>query len=87
MGWDQEVSKTCVGDITYTAVFYVLGDVNQDDDVSVSDMIAVKAYLLGKGSITDVSALAADVSGDGEISITDFILIKAALLGKSNAAH
>lgn len=87
LGWDQEVSKTCVGDITYTAVFYVLGDVNQDDDVSVSDMIAVKAYLLGKGSITDVSALAADVSGDGEISITDFILIKAALLGKSNAVH
>ncbi len=67
---------------TYTAV--VTGDTNGDGQVSVTDMIAVKAHLLKKSTLSGASETAADTSGDSSISITDFIQIKAKILGKGN---
>ena len=67
---------------SYTVV--VTGDTNGDGKVSITDMIAVKSYLLNKSTLTSASEQAADTSGDGKISITDFIQIKAKLLGKGS---
>lgn len=65
---------------TYTLV--VTGDTNGDGEITITDMIAVKAHILKKTLLTGVQAQAADTSGDGGISITDFIQIKAKILGK-----
>lgn len=62
----------------------VAGDVNGDGNISVSDMLAVKAHVLNKSKLTGASAEAADTNGDGFISITDFIQIKAHILGISS---
>ena len=59
----------------------VTSDVNGDGEVTVSDMLAVKAHVLNKIKLTGAAALAADTNGDGYISITDFIQIKAHVLG------
>lgn len=61
----------------------VTGDVNGDGQLSVTDMIAVKAHVLQKNMLSGVHAQAADTSGDHNVSITDFIQIKAHILGKS----
>ncbi|MBO7245452.1 MAG: dockerin type I repeat-containing protein, partial [Clostridia bacterium] len=62
----------------------VTGDTNGDGNISVTDMISVKAHILKKSTLTDAYAKAGDTNGDGGISITDFIQIKAHILGKSS---
>ena len=58
----------------------VTGDLNGDGETTVSDMLAVKAYVLNKRKLTGAVAQAADTNGDGYVSITDFIQIKAHVL-------
>ena len=67
---------------TYTIV--VTGDTNGDGTISVTDMISIKAHLLGKSKLTGAYAEAGDTSGDDAISITDFIQLKAQILGKGS---
>lgn len=62
----------------------VTGDTNGDGNISVTDMISVKAHILKKSTLTDAYGEAGDTNGDGSISITDFIQIKAHILGKSS---
>ena len=50
-------------------------------------MLAVKAHILGKNTLSGDSATAADTNQDGKITITDFIQIKAHILGKSTIAQ
>lgn len=63
----------------YTVI--VTGDTNGDGNISVTDMISIKAHVLGSSTLTNEYAKAADTSGDGGISVTDFIQIKAKILG------
>ncbi len=67
---------------SYTII--VTGDVNGDGGITVTDMIAVKAAILKKSSLSGAYKTAADTNGDGNITITDFIQIKAKILGKGN---
>lgn len=63
----------------------VTGDTNGDGKINITDMIAVKAHILKKETLTGASAKAADVNSsgaDGKINITDFIRIKAHILKK-----
>ena len=60
----------------------VTGDTNGDGNITITDMLAVKSYLLKKTTLTGAATKAADTSGDRAISITDFIQIKAHILGK-----
>jgi len=59
------------------------GDLNGDGEVTISDMLMVKAHVLGE-ELTETAVLAGDVNYDGGISISDFLSIKSSLLGLSN---
>lgn len=61
----------------------VTGDTNGDGGITITDMIAVKAHVLKKSTLSGAAAKAADTNADNGISITDFIQIKAHILGKS----
>ena len=65
------------------ATIVVTGDTNGDGKLSITDMLAAKAHLLKKSSLSGASGQAADTNGDGGVSITDFIQMKAHILGKS----
>ena len=65
---------------TYTII--VTGDTNGDGNITVTDMIAIKAHILKKSTLSGAYATAADTNGDNGISITDFIQVKAKILGK-----
>ena len=60
------------------------GDTSGDGKINITDMIAVKAHVLKKSTLTGAYSNAGDVNGDGKINITDFIKIKAVLLGKDS---
>ena len=66
-----------------TIVDYILGDVNDDGCVDISDATALINYLLsGSG---DINVLAADMNGDGCIDISDATsLINYLLNGRSS---
>ena len=66
----------------YTII--ITGDTNGDGNITITDMIAIKAHVLKKSTLTDIYATAADTNGDNGISITDFIQVKAKILGKGS---
>jgi hypothetical protein len=57
----------------------ILGDVNDDQKVSIEDVTALIDYLLG-GS-TAINVANADLSGDGKAGIEDVTLVIDMLLG------
>ena len=63
----------------FFAADYLLGDVNGDGFVTISDVTILNDYLLGSGIQIDM--LAADVNGDGQISIADATSLIDMLLG------
>ena len=58
---------------------FILGDVNGDGFVTISDVTVLIDYLLG--SAVDINLQAADVNGDGGISIADATALIDILLG------
>ncbi len=71
---------------TVVKTYYIIvtGDTNGDGKINITDMIAIKANILKKSTLSGVYAKAGDVNGDGKINITDFIKIKATLLKKDS---
>ena len=58
------------------------GDVNNDGDVSISDVTALIDYLLS-GNIEDINPQAADVDDNNDISISDVTVLIDMLLGSN----
>lgn len=58
------------------------GDLNGDGEVSISDMLMVKAHVLG-AELTNLASMAGDVNYDGAVSLSDFLSIKSNLLGRT----
>ena len=60
---------------------FILGDVNNDGDVTIADVTALIDYLLGAEAPTVEELPAADMNGDGVITIADVTAIIDFLLG------
>jgi hypothetical protein len=58
------------------------GDVNNDGEVSISDVTTLIDYLLS-GNIEDINPQAADVDGNNDISISDVTALIDMLLGSN----
>lgn len=56
------------------------GDINQDGQVSVSDVIFLQKYLHGQESFTKAQFQTAELTQDGKVNIFDFIKLKYLLL-------
>ena len=69
------------GYLTYKGAF-LLGDVNHDGSVDISDVLATVDYILGK-PLTVFFLSEADINADKEINISDVLCIVDIILGKS----
>ncbi len=58
----------------------VNGDVDNDGEFAFADIIGLRKYLVGKGSITCMNN--ADLNGDGRINVFDICIMKRMLLEK-----
>jgi len=61
--------------VTINAVFYMIGDIDLDGSVTVSDSLAVLRHVSGAAPLTGDALIAADVDGDGEVTQTDSQII------------
>ena len=56
--------------LALSIVTYICGDANSDGLVNVSDVMTIRAYILGK-TVTSFNEQAADLTGDGRIAVDD----------------
>lgn len=59
----------------------LLGDVNLDGNVNITDATAIQKYLAGSVEFSEVRKLNADVNGDGNITVTDATAIQKMIVG------
>ena len=60
----------------------LLGDVNRDGELSITDVTALVNIILGKDTANEYDHTAADVNQDGDISISDVTALVNLLLGR-----
>lgn len=61
----------------------LLGDVNNDGNVTNADVTMLRAAVLGKTDLSTIGAFAADVNGDASITNADVTMLCAVFLDKS----
>lgn len=61
--------------VTITAEFYMIGDVNLDGVIDISDALAALRHASGQEVLTGDALLAADVNGDGSVTQADSNII------------
>ena len=64
-------------------ISYIVGDVNDDASISITDVICIVSHVLNKTPDIFISS-AADINNDGEITITDAVSLMDVILGKQN---
>ena len=71
-GTDGYLSDAIVKNVTIEKPAYVLGDVNEDGKINMTDVNRLFRYTTRKEiSLTEAQLAAADVTGDGKVNITD----------------
>ena len=78
-GWDADFSEV-TEDITVTAQYTELGDMNGDGTVDISDALAYMRWLIGADEIACDEA-EADFNGDGSTDLMDALLLMRHVLG------
>ena len=74
-GWSEIPETMPAHDVTVTGSFeknIIMGDVNGDGVVNVTDIVATVNYIMEKPS-DGFNKEAADLNGDGEINVTDIV--------------
>ncbi|MCR5611130.1 MAG: InlB B-repeat-containing protein [Clostridiales bacterium] len=70
--WDAEFDNV-TEDLTVTAVYTHLGDVDGDGEVTPADAVLIMRYALEL--ISDIDEDMADVNGDGKVDLTDALIV------------
>jgi len=67
------------GNITINEQAYVvvmLGDVNEDGNISPADYVKIKNNIMGTTSLDERNKIAADANGDGNVTPADYVKVK-----------
>ena len=60
-------------------IAFLRGDVNNDDEINVGDLVCVSNFMAGEAG--DITKEAADVNGDGEVNVGDMVTITNIMAG------
>ncbi|MCR5132198.1 MAG: hypothetical protein K6C10_12155 [Prevotella sp.] len=66
-----------------SSLYYTIGDVNEDGDITIADVTALVNVILGK--TTDYKSYLADVNEDEDVTIADVTALVNIILGKTAA--
>ncbi len=79
-GWGELPSAMPAEDTSFTGALYMRGDMNIDNDVSVTDVAGVVNVLLNNES-DELKVQIADITEDGSVSVTDVAGVVNVVLG------
>ncbi|MBT3319894.1 MAG: SpoIID/LytB domain-containing protein [Clostridia bacterium] len=93
-GLDYNGTNDCIcyerADVTMTVLankyvedyegFLYLGDVNDDNEISITDYTLLRLHILGLSELTEDQISRADINDDGEITITDYTMVRLDIL-------
>lgn len=65
-----------------TVMIPKIGDLDDSQDVDLSDMTVISQYLLKDIELNDEQEFSADVTGDGKVDVSDLALIKQYVMGE-----
>ena len=74
--FEHEVYSGAVPDIPVT-----YGDISEDEDINIADVIGINRNIFGKLSLNDYAKLAADVNHDGIVDATDSLEVMKYIVG------
>lgn len=80
------VSLTVEGNTVQQVTTVVTGDVNGDGQITMADMLQIRAHLLHRSTMSGAYLQAADANGDGTASMADMLQVRAHLLGRSSVS-
>ena len=84
VGTGMTVDFAPLGDVLQSATIVVTGDVNGDGAVTLTDMVQIRAHLLGRNTLRGAAFQAADLNGDGQLTLTDMVQLRSYMLGRSS---
>ena len=56
------------------------GDVNEDGEINVADLVLLQQYLVCKSELTDTQLNAADYNSDGVVNVFDAVALRVSFL-------
>ncbi|MBQ8001095.1 MAG: hypothetical protein IJ298_07860 [Ruminococcus sp.] len=65
----------------YSYKLGIVGDVNDDTNITTSDISLIQRYLAGITTLTNEDLLSADVNGDGVVTVSDATIIQKYIAG------
>lgn len=69
------------GHYVYQPTSMLLGDINQDDLINISDIVLTVSFILQTTAPSDYQLWAADMNADGEIDVLDLVMLVEFILG------
>lgn len=69
-------------EFTYNVKVPILGDINGDGEVNVTDVVTLYSYILG--NTTGIDENVVDLNGDGEVNVTDIVSLYSIILNSNN---
>ncbi|MBE6309438.1 MAG: choice-of-anchor D domain-containing protein [Bacteroidales bacterium] len=69
-------------EFTYNVKAPILGDINGDGEVNVTDVVTLYSYILG--NTTGIDENVVDLNGDGEVNVTDIVSLYSIILNSNN---
>mgnify|MGYP001204214742 CR=1 FL=1 len=63
---------------------FILGDVNDDGDINVLDVVAILGFIINPGEPSESEFLAGDYNQDGELNVLDVVAIVALIISPEN---
>ena len=78
------ISTSTAKDLTYTANWVLIGDINQDGTLNGQDIMMIRKYISGKETLSDIQKKIADADADGVIDSADVQVLTAYQAGGYN---
>lgn len=71
----------------FATIFAHSGDVNDDNIISVLDVVKTRADIVGNAKLNQDEASAADVSNDGNVDVVDIMLMRLSIINKNGELY
>ena len=81
---EVKIPPSTAKDLTYTANWVLIGDINQDGTLNGQDIMMIRKYISGKETLSDIQKKIADADVDGVIDSADVQVLTAYQAGGYN---